>query len=349
MTTTPNAGFIQPEILWLLVAMVPLIVVWSFLQRGREGRLAKWMIRDNWELLSRTVSTRARYHKGVLIFLALALSIVAAARPYWGVRERELGARGINIIMAVDVSISMLANDVTPNRMEHARSLLRQMLAELRGNRVGLMPFAGEAFLQVPITSDYGMLMDLINSLDTNTIGLQGTDIPSVIDQCIDAFEAVGPGERVLILLTDGEDHSNAITQAARKAADNDITIFALGIGTTEGAPVILPNGRFLEDRQGIKVLSRMEPEIVRDLAGATGGRAYTGGPNGMVDPGPLLQDLRNFQETDFGTRTRVVREERYQIPLALAMLCLFVEGFLSDRRRRLLVDTNNQGGSAKG
>lgn len=335
MTSTPNAGFIHPEVLWLLVLLIPLVVIWSFLQRGSERRLSRWMVKENWVLLNQMVSSRVRFHKAVLILLALSLSIVAAARPFWGVREREVASQGVNIIFAVDVSLSMLANDVPPSRMEHARSLLRQMLTELRGHRIGLMPFAGEAFLQVPITSDYSMLMDMINALDTNTIGYQGTDIPSVIDQSITAFEAVGPGERVLVLLTDGEDHSNAITEAAQRAADNDIIIFALGIGTTDGAPVILPNGRFLEDRQGIKVLSRLEPEIVRDLADRTGGRAYTGGSSGMIAPGPLLRDLDGLDTTEFAPRKRVVREERYQIPLALAVLCLFVEGALSDRRRR--------------
>lgn len=335
MNDTPNAGFIYPEVLWLFVLLVPLVVLWSFLRRGTERRLSMWMVKDNWPLLNATVSPRARFHKGVLILLALSLSIVAAARPYWGTREREVASAGVNIILAVDVSRSMLANDVPPNRMEHAKSLVRQIVTEIRGHRVGLLPFAGDSFIQTPITSDYSILLDSVRRLSTDTIGLQGTDIPGAIDTAIDAFEAVGPGERVLVLLTDGEDHSDAITGAARRAADNDVIIFALGIGTAEGAPVILPNGSFLEDSQGIKVLSRMEPQIIRTLAEETGGRAYTAGDGGLLNPGPLLRDLAALRTTEFGTRVRIVREERYQFPLALAILCLMVEGMLHDRRRR--------------
>lgn len=335
MTTTPNAGFIHPEVLWLFVLLVPLVVLWSFLRRGTEHRLARWMVRDNWALLSATVSPRARFHKGVLVLLALSLSIFAAARPYWGTREREVASAGVNIILAVDVSRSMLANDVPPNRLEHAKSLVRQIVTEMRGHRVGLLPFAGDSFIQVPVTSDYSILLDAVRRLSTDTIGLQGTDIPGAIDSAIEAFEAVGPGERVLVLLTDGEDHSGAITRGARRAAENEIIIFALGIGTPEGSPVILPDGRFLEDANGIKVHSRMEPAIIRTLAEETGGRAYTAGDGGLINPGPLLRDLNNLETTEFSPRVRVVREERYQFPLALAILCLMVEGALQDRRRR--------------
>ena len=330
----PNAGFPLPEMLWLLVAVVPLLVLWTFVRRFRTRRLARWMEKTNWPLLADSVSTRARFHKGVLILLAVIFSVVAAARPYWGTTQRVVQSRGVNILFAIDVSQSMLAADVLPNRLEHARSIMRQILVTMRGHRAGLIPFAGDAFLQCPLTNDYGIMLDVIKQVDTTTISYPGTNIPEVIDLAIKSFEASGSGERVLVLLTDGEDHSTSIEQAARRAAEAEIRIFALGIGSPDGAPIIMPDGRFKEDSSGIKVLSRLNPDILTTLADATGGRAYMANQSGRLDPGPLLDDLDNLQRSDLGERRRIVRHERFQFPLALALLCLLVEMMIPDRRR---------------
>ena len=328
-------GFIHPEVLWLLVLIVPLAALWTFTRRRRDAKLSRFAVPENWDILNRNVSTRARFHKGALILLALCFSVVAAARPYWGEREQELPQRGLDIIFAVDVSYSMLARDVPPTRMEHAQLLLRQVLAELPGQRVGIMPFAGDAFLQCPLTLDYRIVNTVLRQLDHRAIDYPGTNIPAVIDQSIEAFERSGSGTRTIVLLTDGEDHSEAIVEAARRAAENDIIIFALGIGTREGSPVLMPDGIYLEDRTGAKVLTRLDEQILATLANETGGRAYTMGDGVRLDPGPLVSDLRRLKQGEFGAQTRVIREERYQWPLALALLCLLAEGLLGERRRR--------------
>lgn len=329
-------GFIHPQLLWLIVLLLPLMAIATFVRRRREARLELFTVRENWPILNRQVSTRARFHKAVLVFLALSFSIVAAARPYWGVQEREVARRGTNIIFAVDVSKSMLANDVMPNRLEYARLLIRQILVETRGNRVGLMPFAGEAFLQCPLTDDYGIVQDVLKHVTTNSISYEGTNIPDVIDQSIAAFERIGGGTRAIVVLTDGEDHTQELLAAARKAADNGIRIFAVGIGTQEGAAIRMPDGSFLSARDGTKVLSRMNPDILMTLADATNGRAYISPDTGRFDPTPLIRDLNNLENEELDQAKRVVRQERFQWPLGLAILCLFVEGLLGDRRRRL-------------
>lgn len=326
-------GFVNPEYLWLLLALIPLVMLWSLSGRFRDTRLSRFAVRDNWPLLNRSVSPRGRFHKGALVLVALALAVVAAARPYWGTREREVKRRGTNIIYAVDVSDSMLANDVDPSRLDYARTLLRQILVETPGNRVGVMPFAGEAFLQCPLTTDYGIARDILGQVNYDSVALPGTDIPSVIDTAIEAFGRSGSGERVLVLLTDGEDHSEAILQAADRAKEAKMAIFGLGIGSTEGSPIRMPDGSFKEAPDGTKVYTRLNEEILRDLADRTGGRAYIAGRGGRIDPGPIIRDIQSITKEELGEEKRVVPEERYQYPLAFALLCLMIEGLIGERR----------------
>lgn len=327
-------GFIYPQMFWSLLAIIPVIAIWQIVQRRRDKRLANFSVRENWDLLNPYVSGRARFHKGALIVLALALSVVAAARPFWGTQEREVQQRGTNILFAVDVSDSMLANDVIPSRLEYAKTLLRQILVEVRGNRIGIMPFAGEAFLQCPLTSDYGIAQEVLAQITVESVGVQGTDIPEVLKLAEQTFERSGGGSRILVLLTDGEDHSQAITDAAEQAAEKGIRIFALGVGTQEGSPIRMPDGTFKEADDGTKVFSRLDPQILRDLAEKTNGRAYIAGSGGRIDPSPLINDLKSIEKEDLGEDKRIVREERYQWPLALALLCLMIESLIGERRR---------------
>lgn len=336
-------GFIYPQMLWLLLLLIPLLAAWNFVAKAHERSLARFLVRDNWRLLSATVSTRARFHKALLILLALVFSVIAAARPYWGTRERDVTQRGVNIIFAVDVSKSMMATDVStraldpqklPNRLEAAKTLVRQILAETQGDRVGLMPFAGEAFLQTPLTTDHGIVQDSVKQVDFDSVSLQGTNITALVKEATGAFERSGEGTRVLVVLTDGESHSEKEIEAAREAAAKGIRIYALGIGSKDGAPIRLADGTYKEDAEGHKVLTSLNTKLLGDLASITGGKAYTSGITGQIDPTPIIEELQNMEKVDFGQEKRIVREERYQWPLALALLCLAMEGFLHDRRR---------------
>jgi hypothetical protein len=143
-------GFIYPWMLWGLVGLVPLVIAWSLLRARRDVLMERFAVRETWPVLNRTVSQNARFHKGVILLLALIFSIVAAARPYWGAREREVQARGVNVIFAVDVSRSMAATDILPDRLTSAKRVVRQVLPELPGNRVGLIPLRGRGVPPVP-------------------------------------------------------------------------------------------------------------------------------------------------------------------------------------------------------
>ena len=328
-----GGGFIFPQVLWGLVILVPLAALWSYVSSRRDSVVARFVVRENWPLLNRSVSKGARFHRGILIFIALSASIIAAARPWWGSRERQVTSRGVNVIFAVDVSKSMLATVILPNRLEAAKRIVRQVLPEIPGNRVGIMPFAGEAFLQCPLTTDYSIAQDVLQKMNFDAVSYQGTDIPQVITTAEAIFARSGAGSRALVIITDGEDHSDAITVAAQEAAKANIRVYALGIGTPEGSPLRLPDGTFLEDDQGHKVLSTLNTQTLKELADITGGSAYIAGESGHLDVAPLIANLQGLAKGDLGETRRIVHEERFQWPLALAILCLLIEPLIRERR----------------
>lgn len=328
--------FVFPQLLWLALALVPLAVLARWIRVRREQRLERFVSRDNWPLLNPWVSRPSRMWKGILIFVALAFAVTAAARPQWGSREQILRESGIDMLVAMDVSRSMLAEDVEPNRLEHAKNRLRELLLRFPGHRIGIIPFAGEAIVQCPLTTDYSVALGFLNDLNTGTIGYQGTDIAAAIETARGAFREGGIGARVLLLVTDGESHQGDAIEQARLAAREGIRIYALGIGTEEGSTIRI-DGRLLHDREGSPVLTRLDAGLLRELADITGGQAYVSRPGETIDIRPLADDLARLERGEFdeqGVR-RTIREERFQWPLGIALALLFVEGFLGDRRRR--------------
>jgi Ca-activated chloride channel family protein len=338
-------GFIHPQLFWALLLLVPILIAWSFARRWRQRRLGRFVVAENWSDLAANVSQRARFHKGALVILALVLSVIAAARPWYGTHEKELRQRGVNLIVAVDVSLSMAARDVgtvtrggkqeLATRLDFASSLIRQILVEVPGHRVGIMPFAGEAFLQCPLTSDYGVVLDVVQDMGFDLIDAPGSNFHDLITKAGEAFKRSGDGRRVLLVLSDGEDHSERLREAIELAKEYDIQIFALGIGSRDGAPLVRPDGAYVEDANGLKVISKLGDGVLRELSIGTGGRAYVAPVGSRLDPGPVIDDLNNLTREDLGLDKRIVKRERYQWPLALALVCLAIEAIVGERRRQ--------------
>lgn len=327
-------GFLEPRILWLLLVLPVLVLAAIWSGRRRMLRMESFAERRTWGVISPDVSTQRRFHKGLLLMAALALSIVAAARPYWGTKERELKRRGIDLLVALDVSRSMLATDMPPSRLETARALVRELVNSFPGHRVGLLPFAGDGFVQCPLTADYGVFLDMLRDADPRTIATQGTDIAIAIETAANAFRRAGQGSRVLLLITDGEDHSGRSVEAAREAAKAGIVVYAVGIGSEQGALLRDERGAVMEDESGVKVVSRLGAQTLRDIARETGGGAYIMEPGRRFDISPLINSLDSLQKGELAASRRIVREERFQWPLGLAVLLLLLEAVIGEKRR---------------
>jgi Ca-activated chloride channel family protein len=328
--------FQTPALLWLIVALVPVALLWRKLHTKRRARLENFADKSTWHVLNPAVSVNARRWKSIIFFAAVAFAIIAAARPQWGTREREVRQRGIDILVAIDVSQSMLAEDIRPNRLAQAKEKFDQLLGAFPGQRIGVLPFAGEAFLQAPLTTDYGIARRVLQNVGPDSVGTPGTDIASAVSAARTAFRESAIGTPVLIMITDGENHEEGWREEVAAAAEEGVRIYSLGIGSPEGT-VIRTAGGPLRDREGNTVVSKLDTQTLKEMAEMTNGAAWMAPPGQEIDVRPIIAQLERLEKADFSEegRKRVIREERYQIPLALALALFFAEGLIGERRRR--------------
>lgn len=275
--------------------------------------------------------------KEVLALAAFSLLVLALARPQWGADWRETRARGVDIIFAVDVSRSMLAQDITPNRLDRAKLAIRDLVREMDGDRLGLIPFAGSAFLQTPLTHDYNAFLQSLDSLRPGIIPRGGTNIAAAIDEAISAF---GPGDnyRFLILISDGEDLAADGIAAATRAARENVRIFAVGVGSPEGARIPVQDSRgrpdFLRDSYGNIVVTRLDENTLQRIAAETGAFYVPLGPRGEGMRTVLEAGRQEVPQSELESRMERIPVERFQIFLALALALLVAELLLTNRNR---------------
>lgn len=320
------------ELLWLLFVPVLAFLMWNGNRLARE-RLHKLL---SPELLARLVDSPIKWLRLVRqlsLLLASTAFVLALARPQWGVTQETVSFRGRDILIAIDTSRSMLAGDVSPNRLGRAKLVAEDLIAALPEERIGLIAFAGEADVQAPLTVDHETVIDAINHLDTNTIARGGTDIASAIRAAELALGQKSKSLRALVLLTDGEELDEDGVVAARKAAESGIRIFTIGIGSPNGSQITLPNGQLLQDRDGEVVTSKLDEDRLKSIAESTGGfyLRLTSTTASQV----LTQGLLHLGDANLTNRSLTKPIERYQWPLAVGLLFLFIAMVTADRLRR--------------
>ena len=337
--TDERFSFAQPLWLWLLVLLPFLAVLFLSSERKRAQALGRLIAARLQARLAGSVSVAKRRVAFALLLLGLSLCVVALARPRWGFSFEQVMGRGRDIIIAVDTSRSMLAQDLEPSRLARAKFAAQDLLSNLDGDRVGLIAFAGSAFLQAPLTPDYDAVRDSLEELDAEIIPQGGTNLSAAIAA---ADEAFGKGEsthRALILFTDGEDLQEDAIEAAKKHKDT-FRIFTIGLGTPGGAPLIVPSRRgneMVRDEQGNVVTSRLDEKRLREVAEAGGG-FYIHLQNGPAEMRQLFRDgLSNMTEKDTDQRMNKIAIERYQWPLSLGLACIAASVLLGERRRALV------------
>lgn len=331
--------FAQP--LWMiagLIVCVGIVGLFICFDRRREADLAKLIHPRFRQRLTEGFSSRLRNLKRGLWLLAVFLAFVAIARPQKGYEWREVKRKGIDILFAVDTSRSMLAEDLTPNRLERARLGIIDFVARLEGDRVGLIPFAGSAFALCPLTLDYEAFRESLQALDTDLIPRQGTDIASAIKEAERLFDENGNNHRVLVLLTDGEDLQGDVLGSAKAAAKKGMAIYTVGVGSPEGAtmPLRLRNGRtdFVRDENGNVVKTTLDETTLKKIAAATGG-LYVPLGRGAEGLNTIYQEkLRLVPKSEQDQRMERIPLERFEWPLGAAIALLLIEFFIGDRRK---------------
>ena len=331
--------FGQAEYLWyafLAAIGLGIFYLWAYKVRSRIlGRVAdKALLKD---LLS-SLDLRRKYLKSFLLSLGLVLCLLSLARPQGGFQWQEVKRKGLDILIALDTSKSMLAQDLKPSRIERSKLAIRDLVKYLKGDRIGLIAFSGSAFLQCPLTVDYGGFLLSLENIDTDIIPKGGTNLASAISEAIRSYAAGEKKYKVLVIITDGEDHKGNALSAAVEAKKEGIAVFCVGIGSREGEliPLKTQDGQisFLKDRQGNVVKSRLDETLLQKIALTTGGSYVRSSPTEFGLELLYRERLSKLEKRELEGKLAKHYEERFQIPLALAFLLLLLEPLISERKK---------------
>ena len=327
------------SIIFIWLWLVPLLAAFFWLARRQRRRaLERFAAPHLWAVIAPSWNSQLGVWRAALLTAIVLLLLISMAYPRWGFHWQEVRRRGIDIFVALDVSKSMLAQDVRPNRLEQAKLAVRDLLKEAVGDRVGLIAFAGSAFANCPLTLDHAAVQLTLDDLTTESIPVGGTDIGGAIREAIRGFSKGADRNRALILITDGEATTGDPMSAAKSAANINVKIFTIGIGTTAGEliPIAAEGGtrEFLKDREGKTVLSRLDEATLQQLALTTGGY-YVHATAGNFGLDTIYKNgIAGMEAKDYETQLVRQYEERFQWPLGLALLLLVAEALLRERRK---------------
>ncbi len=331
-------NFGAPNWFWGLLLVPVLAVLFARAERRAAARLREFVSERLLPTLARTLDRRRRTLRFGLTLLAVILTITALAKPRWGYIYEDVKRKGLDLILAIDTSRSMLSNDVPPSRLQRVKLAAQDLLDELQGDRVGLIAFAGRAFLQAPLTIDYDAAVEAINDLDTTTIPEGGTNISAAIDLAVQTYGKSAIGNRALIIFTDGEELSGDSLATAKAAADAGVRIYTVGVGTSEGSLIPLSGEgggtAFVKDSNGQVVKSKLDEKRLKGIAETTGG-FYIHLEDGPRTMKQLFDEgLAKMQTGDIDDRMSRRPIERYQWPLGAALV-VFATAFLLRERKR--------------
>lgn len=329
--------FGAPEWFWGLLAIPVLNALFFRAEHRGAERLRAFVSARLLPQLSATVNRPRRMLRFALQMLGLAFAIVALAQPRWGYTFQDVKRKGLDLLVAVDTSRSMLSNDVQPNRLERVKLAAHDLIAQMQGDRVGLIAFAGRAFLQAPLTIDYDAALESVNDLDTTSIPEGGTNISEAIKLAVQTFGKSAMGNRAVIIFTDGEELSGDAVKTAKAAADQGARIYTVGVGTPQGSliPITGEDGgtAFVKDEKGQVVKSKLDENRLKEIAQATGGfyLHLENGPRTMQFL--YTEGLAKMQAAEIDARLSRRPIERYEWPLGAALVALALSMVMRERK----------------
>ena len=328
--------FEDPIYLYLLAVIPVLVVIRWLMVRQQKKRLRQFGDPDLVKELMPDVSRFRPLVKFCLLLMVLSLLIVMLARPQFGTKISHEKRTGIETIIAMDISNSMLAEDVTPSRLDRAKMMVENLVDNFTNDKIGLIVFAGDAFIQLPITSDYVSAKMFLSSIDPSMMATQGTDIAAAISMASHSFtqeEGIG---KAIIVITDGEDHEGGALEAAKEAKDRDHRVYVLGVGSPKGAPIPVGNGDYMKDNTGQTVMTGLNEEMCRQIAQAGGG-AYIHVENNSSAQEKLDEELDKLAKKETETTIYSDYDEQFQAVGIIALLLLIIEACLMEVKNPLL------------
>ena len=325
------------EYLWLLLLFPAYGIFCIFAVKSKQRDLETFADRDVLVHLVKSVNFRVQKIRVVLLPVVLLLLIITLIQPKWGYHWNEIKRKGLDIVIALDLSKSMLAEDIKPNRLAVAKREIKSLINMMKGDRIAIVAFSGSAFLHCPLTLDYGTAKLFMDNLDVNSIPLGGTNIGKAIEVSTGAFEGQEKKHRVLILITDGEDHSEKVMQAVEEAKKQGVVIFTIGIGKLKGVPIpCMDDGRksFIKDREGNIVVSKLDSVLLQKIALLTGGKKGVFGAGSFPLEEIYKQEISKMEKKELKSSRQKRFENRFQLPLFVAIILYLIESVLVERKR---------------
>src|SRR6056297_44247 len=332
--------FGNPEILYGLIIIPVLLLLFIIAVYNKKRALRKY---GDFGVIQQLMPLRSKARpvlKFIFVILAVAALIFTAADPQFGSKLEKVKRKGVGIVIALDVSNSMMAEDIEPNRLERAKRSISRLIDRLKNDKIGLIVFAGDAYVQVPVTTDYSAIKMYLSTINTDIVPRQGTAIGSAIDLAVRSFDSKSELEKALIIITDGENHKGNAVEAAKEARKEGIKIHTIGMGSVEGAPIPLKkrNGQvvYQKDNQGNTVVSKLDPKMLRQIASVGDGK-FTRANNARTGLNEIFNAISKMTQKEIESKVYTDYEHRFQYLLGLALLLLFADLLLMNRKNNKL------------
>lgn len=327
--------FEHPEYLYFLFVLPVLLGFFVFYMRSKKRALKRFGEMSLLKSLMPDVALKKQHVKFWILFICSGIFVLVVAGPQFGSKLETVKKQGIEVMVCLDVSNSMLSNDIAPTRLDKAKQILSRLVDNLENDKIGLIVFAGDAFIQLPITSDYVSAKMFLSSIDPSMVPTQGTAIGSAIDLAVRSFSSNEKAEKTIILITDGEDHEDNAVGAAKAAVEKGITVHVLGIGSLQGGPIPTSDG-YLKNQEGNMVLTKLNEAMAQEIAAAGNGMyARTDNTNNALKA--LQDELDKMTKSEVESKTYSSYDEKYYIPAWILLFLLLVEFFMLDRKNRIL------------
>ena len=326
--------FAEPKYLFLILLIPVFLVIQAVVLKLRKRKIRKFGDEELVEQLMPSYSRAKVWLRMSLFSLAFLFFSLGMARPQMGAVLKEHTARGAEVMIVLDVSNSMLAEDYSPNRLERAKLAISRVVDKLRDDRIGLVVFAGNSFVQLPITTDYVSAKMFLNSISTGSVPIQGTAMGEAISTALRSFSAQSDKSRAIIVITDGENHEDDPVAAAEQAASMGVRVFTIGVGSPQGTMIPLEDGGYLEDRDGNPVVTRLDDKVLQDVA-AAGKGLYIHAGNREFGLEPIINEIARMDDEEYSSIVFEEYDELYMYFLAVAFFFLLIEMLVGDRRSK--------------
>lgn len=327
--------FAYPEHLYALIGVGIAIIIFIVCKILEKRKLQKFADKEMLSILIPDYSPFRKILKFTLLLFATIFFIIAWAEPQYGVKKQNVKKKGVEIAIALDVSNSMLAEDISPNRIEKAKFSIQRIINKLDQNKVSIITFAGDAYIQLPMTTDVGASKMFLQNISTNSIDKQGTAIGAAIAKCMRSFTGNEKTAKTIIIISDGENHEDDAVEMAKQARAKGIIVHTVGMGTTNGVPIPIKNQygqtNFMMDKNGSPVTTKLNEQMLQEIAEAGGG-IYS-----REEFSPILRALDEMEKSEFESKEFNVYNERFQIFLVLGLFCLIADFCILDRKNKYL------------